>query len=105
MPQNHARILREQRPLSRRAKRGWGLAAVLVLAGTLAAILFTSGTPNRPGCIDTYLPGVIGAQTFDECGAAARQTCASVRENQREYGTAGVLIIAQACRAHRFPVG
>ena len=105
MPQNHARALREQGPLSRRAKQGWGLGALVVIAATLAIILFTSGTPNRPGCIDTYLPGVIGAQTFDECGGTARQTCSTIRGNQHEYGTVGVLIIAKACRAHGFPVG
>jgi hypothetical protein len=105
MPQNHARTLREHTPLSRRAKQCWSLTAFLLIAGATALILLTSGAPTRRGCINTYLPGVIGVQTYSECGNEARHTCATVRSQQRQFGTVGVLIIEKACMKGQLPVG
>lgn len=105
MPQNHAQRLREQTPMSARVKL-WiaGVMAVLV-AAIVVAILLTTGGPTRLGCVDTYLPGVIGAQTFDECGADARRTCSTVRETEAQYGTVGQIIIEKACRKGHLAVG
>jgi hypothetical protein len=98
MPQNHAQRLREQQPLSTRAKLWIGAVMALLVAGIAVAILLTTGGPTRLGCVDTYLPGVIGAQTFDECGADARRTCSTVKENEAQYGTVGQIIVEKACR-------
>ena len=105
MPQNHARALREQRPLSRRAKWLWGLSGATLIAVVAVVIALSTGTSTKPGCIATYLPGVIGTQPYDECGSDARHTCASVRESRHQFGSVGVLIVAAACRKGHLPVG
>ncbi len=105
MPPNHARTLREQKPLSRRARWLFGLSGAVVVAAVVALIVTTSSPPARRGCVQTFVPGIIGAQSFDECGQGARRTCATIRGSQKTYGTAGVLLIEKACRKGDLPVG
>jgi predicted membrane-bound mannosyltransferase len=105
MPQNHARELREHTPLSTRAKWLWSLSASIVVAAVVVVILTTTGSKTKLGCVETYLPGVIGAQSYDECGSAARRTCSTVEGSARQFGTAGVLIVEKACRRGHIPVG
>jgi hypothetical protein len=104
MPQNHARELRESRPMSKRTRWTLGLSTGLIIVAAVVAVLLTTGSTTRRGCVETYLPGVIGAQGFNECGTAARHTCATV-EGATQYGTVGVLIVEKACRAGQLPVG
>ena len=78
---------------------------VILIAGTAVAILLTTGGKTKLGCVNTYLPGVIGAQSFNECGQEARQTCSSVKENERQYGTVGQLIVEKACRKGHLAIG
>jgi hypothetical protein len=105
MPQDHARSLREQKPMSRRTKFWLAGVAALVIVGFGVAILLTTGGKTGKGCISTYLPGVIGAQTFDACGQEAKQACAGVSGQKRQYGTVGVLIVEKACRKAGLAVG
>jgi hypothetical protein len=105
MPQDHARTLREQKPLSRRTKWLLGLGGVIVVLAIVAIIIAGHAPKARRGCVDTTLPGVIGAQTYDECGAAARHTCATVEGSLRQFGAAGVGIVEDACRKGHVPVG
>jgi flagellar basal body-associated protein FliL len=105
MPQNHARSLREQKPMSRRTKLWITGVVTIVIAATAVAILLTTGGKTKLGCVETYLPGVIGAQTFDECGQDARQTCSTVKENEAQYGTVGQIIVEKACRKGELAIG
>jgi hypothetical protein len=105
MPPNHARTLRDQQPLSRRARWLLGLSGALAVAAIVALIVTTSSPPARRGCVQTFVPGIIGAQSFDECGPDARRTCATIRGNQKTFGTAGVLLIEKACRKGHIAVG
>jgi hypothetical protein len=105
MPQDHARRLREQKPMSTRAKLWLGGITTLLIAGVAVAILLTTGGATKPGCISTYLPGVIGAQTYDECGQDAIRTCAHVSGDRKQFGTVGVLIVEKACRKAHIAVG
>jgi hypothetical protein len=105
MPQHHARTLREQKPMSRRTKLWIAGVTTVVVAVAVLAIILTTGGKTKLGCVETYLPGVIGTQSYDECGAEARQTCATVKQSQQDFGTAGVLIVEKACRKGHLPVG
>ncbi len=105
MPQDHARTLRDQKPMSRRTKLWIAGVTTVVIAVAAVAIILTTGGKTRLGCVDTYLPGVIGTQSFDECGQDARLTCSTVVGDQRQFGTAGVLIVEKACRKGHLPVG
>ncbi len=105
MPQNHARALREQKPMSRRAK--WWIAGVtgVMIAAIVVAIVLTTGGPVKLGCINTNLAGAMGAEPLNECGPEARQTCATVKEHQRQFGPVGVLNVESACRTGHLSVG
>ena len=105
MPQDHARSLREQKPMSRRAKLWFAGLSALVIAAVAVAILLTTGGKTKLGCVNTYLPGIIGAQTLNECGQEARQTCATVKEQERQFGTVGQIIVEKACRKGHLAIG
>jgi hypothetical protein len=105
MPQDHARRLREQKPMSTRAKLWIAAVSAVVIAGVVVAILLTTGGPTRIGCINTELAGAMGAEPLSECGQEARQTCSSIKEHQGQFGAVGVLNIESACRKGRLTVG
>jgi hypothetical protein len=66
-----------------------GVVAALVVAIVVAFGI--SGANSARGCIHVVLPAATGAQEINQCGSAARATCASV-------GTPGSFT-AQASRA------
>ena len=105
MPQNHAREVRESKPLSKRTKWTLGLSSAAIIIAAVVAILLTTGGKTQLGCVNTYLPGVIGTQPYHECGQEARQTCATVRGQRKQFGTVGVIIVENACRAGHLAVG
>ncbi|WP_249012080.1 hypothetical protein [Conexibacter sp. DBS9H8] len=105
MPPDHARAVREHRPLSRAQRRLALIATTAVIALTTVVILLTTGGPPQLGCINTYLPGAMGAEALHECGSEARQTCATLHDSFRQYGQVGELIMERACRTGRLPVG
>lgn len=53
-----------------------GVVAALVVA--VAVAFAVRGASSARGCIHMVLPAATGAQEIDQCGAAARVTCASV---------------------------
>ena len=83
---------------------GGVLATVAVVAIVLAISIGTAGKSSAHGCIYATIPGAVGAQQVNQCGAEARGTCQSVH-------TAGALTpeaasaVATECRKAGLPVG
>jgi hypothetical protein len=100
MPPDHA-VLRR---LSKREK--WMVGGVLGVVAAIAVVLvisFASSAPNSGnGCIYATVPGPVGAQQINECGASARATCQSVHA---AYAPQAAQTIATACRKAGLPVG
>ena len=66
------------RTLTSRERRLVSAAAVLIAAATIVVVLFAASArtaPSRPGCIDAIVPGAMGGQPVDACGARARAIC------------------------------
>jgi hypothetical protein len=66
------------RTLTARERRVVAAAIGLVLATALAIALVAAGSSSKPlrtGCIDAIVPGVMGGQPVQGCGAAARRIC------------------------------
>jgi len=66
------------RTMTRRERRVVSAAAVLIAAAVIAVVLLAasaSSAPPRPGCIDAIVPGAMGGQPIDACGARARSIC------------------------------
>jgi hypothetical protein len=66
------------RTLTSRERRLVSAAAVLIVAATIALVLFAASAktaPPRPGCINAIVPGAMGGQPVDACGARARRIC------------------------------
>jgi hypothetical protein len=66
------------RKLTRRERLLVRLAIVLVVAATVAIVIVAAGTSTpapAPGCIDAIVPGAMGGQPVDACGARARAIC------------------------------
>ncbi len=103
MPQNHARSLRERAPLSRRQKWAAGLSGAVIIAAVTLLIVLSGGSKDQPGCISTFVPGVIGSQSIHACGAEARQTCDTLKGSV-QYGSVGILLMEKACRAGHLAV-
>jgi len=85
------------RTLTRRERRLVSAAVALIAAATVALVLLAasaSTAPPRPGCIDAIVPGAMGGQPIDACGAAARRLC-SERRGQSDPGS---LVVEAACR-------
>jgi hypothetical protein len=76
---------------------GGVLVVVAALAVVLVVALSTGGPSSAHGCIYATIPAATGAQQISQCGAAARETCASV-------GTPGAFtaqaahVVAGECR-------
>jgi hypothetical protein len=100
MPPDHA-VLRR---LSSREK--WMVGGVLGVVAAIAVVLVislaSSGPSSRNGCIYATVPGAVGAQQINECGATARATCQSVHAG---YTAQAAQTIAIACREAGLPVG
>lgn len=106
LPLGHAHEAAAMRGLTRREKwlvRGV-LAAVAVLAVVLAVSLGTAGKSSAHGCIHATIPGPVGAEEIDQCGAEARATCQSAAAPGTFTAQAARVIQAQ-CRKAGLPVG
>jgi hypothetical protein len=105
LPPGHAETLRERRRLSRRER--WVIGGVLATVGAIAialAISFgTAGPSSGRGCIHATIAGVVGAVQVNECGAAARSTCATVYA-PGAYVPEAARSIALECRKAQLPV-
>ncbi len=84
------------------------LAGVLgAVAALLAAVVIAfggGGANSARGCIHAVLPAPTGAQEINECGGAARATCASAEKPGSFTATAARLLAVQ-CRKAGLAVG
>jgi hypothetical protein len=106
LPLGHAQQVAARRSLSQREKwlvRGV-VAAVAVLAAVLAVALGTAGSSSAHGCIHATIPGPVGAQEVNQCGADARATCQSAAA-PGTFTAQSARVIEQACRKAGLPVG
>jgi hypothetical protein len=105
-PPGLAQEVAARRGLSRREKwlvRGV-IAGVAVLAVVLAVALGTAGTSSAHGCIHATIPGPVGAQEVDQCGAQARVTCQSAA-TPGTFTAQAAQVIERECRKAGLPVG
>jgi hypothetical protein len=106
LPLGHAQEVAARPGLSRREKwlvRGV-IVVVAVLAVVLAVALGTAGSSSAHGCIHTTIPGPVGAQEINQCGAQARATCQSVAA-PGAFTAQAARVVEQECRKAALPVG
>lgn len=105
LPPGHAQELRLRRRASPRERWmiGGVLATLAALALALAISLASSGPSSGHGCIHATIPGAVGAEQVNECGATARSTCSSVNE-PGAYTPNAARAIAAECRKAGLPV-
>lgn len=106
LPPGHAQAAAAPRRLSPREKRliGGVLVAVAALVIVLAISIGAGGRASAHGCIHATIPGAVGAQEIDQCGAQARETCQTV-EAPRSFTAASARVVAAECRKAGLPVG
>jgi hypothetical protein len=94
------------RALSTREKRliGGVLGVVAALVVALVISLSVSGKASAHGCIHVTIPGAVGAQEIDQCGAEARATCQSA-ERPGSFTPPSARVVASACRRAGLRVG
>jgi len=106
LPPGHAQTIATPRQLSTREKRliRGVLAVVAVIVVALVISLATAGPSSGRGCIHVTIPGDVGAQQIDQCGAQARDTCQTVNEGGA-FPPASARVVAAACRKAGLPLG
>ena len=106
LPPGHADAIAARRRLSAREK--WMVSGVLAAVVVLALVLvisFSSGGPSsKRGCIYATIPGDVGAQQINQCGAQARDTCQSVNAPVA-FTKQAAAVLASECRKAGLPVG
>ena len=83
---------------------GGVLGTIAALALVLVISFATAGPSSKSGCIYATIPADTGATQINQCGAAARQTCASV-EAPGAFTPQAARAIATECRKAGLPVG
>jgi hypothetical protein len=106
MPPGHGQTLSRRRPLAAREKwmLGGVLAGVAVVAIVLVISIGTAAKSSAHGCIYATLPGAVGAQVVNQCGAGARETCQSVHA-PGAFTQQAASTVAGECRKAGLPVG
>jgi hypothetical protein len=79
------------------------LGVVAALAVVLVVSFLVAGQSSHRGCIYVTIPAATGAQQVNECGAAARSTCLSVRAPGAFTAPAASAVAAE-CRKAGLPV-
>jgi hypothetical protein len=107
LPPGHAEEV--ARPRYRlNARERWIIGAVLAVVVAIAvAVIVSIGTGERTtaaGCIDVKFPTTIGGAELYNCGAQAREMCASVGLGT-EFTDIEGKAIAVECRKAGLPVG
>lgn len=101
LPPGHAETVGAPRRLSSREL--WMVRAVAVAVIALAAVLVislaTSGPSSGRGCLHLTLPAPTGAQEINQCGATARETCATATAPGSFTGPAAREVVANCRRA------
>jgi len=80
------------------------LGVVAVLAVVLAVAIATAGRSSARGCIYATIPGPVGAQEVNQCGAQARATCQTALA-PGTFAPQAARVIARECRRAGLPVG
>ena len=83
---------------------GGVLVVVAAVVAALAVSFASSGPASGHGCIYATIPAATGAQDVSRCGAAARDTCATVFA-RGAFTTQAAPVIAAECRKAGLPVG
>jgi hypothetical protein len=106
LPPGHGRELHQKRTLSGREKRilGGVLGTVGALVAAIVIALVAAAPTSKNGCIFLTIAAATGAGEIHQCGAQARQTCATVRE-AGAYPAQSAQEIAAECRKAGLPVG
>jgi hypothetical protein len=106
LPSGHRQPIAAPRRLTAREKRliGGVLALVAALVVALAVSLGTGGRTSARGCIHVTIPGAVGAQEIDQCGAQARDTCATALR-PGSFTSASARVVAAECRKAGLAVG
>jgi hypothetical protein len=78
-------------------------ATVVAIAIAVVISLATVGPRSSHGCIYATIPGVVGADQISECGAAARDMCASGLPSGA-FTVAAARTIAAECHKAGLPV-
>jgi hypothetical protein len=106
LPVGHAQTLRAGRRI--RTRERWilrGLLAAIMALLIAVVIAFTAGgRSSAHGCIHAVLPAATGAQEINQCGGAARATCASAAR-PGNFTVAGARSVASQCRLAGLAVG
>jgi hypothetical protein len=99
LPPGHGTAVLARRRVSAREKWIVGsvlAASIVLLLVVVISLVSTSSKPAR-GCLNVDVPGPIGAQEFRQCGAQAREFCASIG-SASGLSAAARQEIAAACR-------
>lgn len=83
---------------------GGVLATVAAVAVALVISFASGGRTSSHGCIYATIPGVVGAQEVNRCGAAARAMCASVFA-PGAFTHEAATVVAVQCRKAGLRVG
>jgi hypothetical protein len=104
IPPGHAESVRSRRALSARDKGMIASVLVVLAVGAVALVIsFATAAPDSSGgCIYLTIPAATGSQQIDQCGAQARDTCASARTPGAFTSDAATSIVA-ACRKAGLP--
>jgi len=101
LPPGHGQALAAPRRLTHREK--WllrGVAATLAaLALVLVVSLASAGPSSGHGCLHLTIPAATGAEDIDQCGAAARDTCATALAHGAFVGPAEREVVSNCRRA------
>jgi hypothetical protein len=105
LPPGHAESVRLRRPLAVRERRL--LAAVLAAVAAILVVIVISiasaGKSSSNGCIYATVPGPVGAEQISQCGATARETCATALAPGAFTPQAAATVTAE-CRKAGLPV-
>jgi hypothetical protein len=106
LPPGHAESIRLRPRLSSREQRlvAGFIAAMAALLVVLAISFSRGGQSSANGCIYLNLAAATGAEQISQCGAAARETCASAHR-RGAFTAQAASSVSAACREAGLPVG
>lgn len=106
LPPGHAEAIAVPRRLTTREKRliTGVLVVVAAIMVALAISIATAGSASGHGCIRATIPGAVGAEEINQCGAQARTTCQTV-EQPGSFTAASARVVAAECRKAGLRVG
>ena len=106
LPPGHGQAIGQPRRLTHREKwivRGAAAAAAVAVIALVVALAIGGGPKSSNGCIYATIPGPVGAQQIHECGAQARNTCATAFQ-PGAYTQGAANVVAAECRKAGLPV-